>query len=134
MADTFTFDLVSPERRLASVQATAVIIPGADGDMTAMADHVPTITSLRPGILKVQGVDGGDLAFVVTGGFADIAGPTATVLAERAMPAAEVTRDVMQDLIEEATKKHAEAPEHQADSAAKVVADLRAVEDGLTSL
>jgi len=48
MAETMQFDLVSPERRLASVKASAVQIPGADGDMTAMPDHAPTITTLRP--------------------------------------------------------------------------------------
>ena len=37
MADTMQFDLVSPERRLASMKVTSVQIPGADGDMTAMA-------------------------------------------------------------------------------------------------
>ena len=36
MADTLQFDLVSPERRLASFEAREVQIPGADGDMTAM--------------------------------------------------------------------------------------------------
>ena len=36
MANTMQFDLVSPERSLASLSATAVQIPGADGDMTAM--------------------------------------------------------------------------------------------------
>ena len=54
MADTMQFDLVSPERRLASAQVASVQIPGADGDMTAMPDHAPTITTLRPGILKVR--------------------------------------------------------------------------------
>lgn len=39
MADTMQFDLVSPERRLASLPVTAVMIPGAEGDMTAMANH-----------------------------------------------------------------------------------------------
>ena len=53
MAEMLQFDLVSPERKLASVQAREVQIPGADGDMTAMADHAPTITTLRPGILRV---------------------------------------------------------------------------------
>ena len=51
MAGTLQFDLVSPERRLASVQASEVQIPGADGDLTAMEGHAPTITTLRPGIL-----------------------------------------------------------------------------------
>ena len=39
MADPMKFDLVSPERRLASLDATEVQLPGADGDLTAMAGH-----------------------------------------------------------------------------------------------
>jgi F0F1-type ATP synthase epsilon subunit len=50
MADMMQFDLVSPERRLASLEVSEVRVPGADGDMTAMADHAPTITTLRPGM------------------------------------------------------------------------------------
>ena len=46
MANTLQFDLVSPERKLASVQATEVQIPGADGDLTAMEGHAATITTL----------------------------------------------------------------------------------------
>jgi F-type H+-transporting ATPase subunit epsilon len=54
------FDLVSPERRLASLEVSEVRVPGADGDMTAMADHAPTITTLRPGILSVTHSGGTD--------------------------------------------------------------------------
>jgi len=36
MADSLNFDLVSPERSLASFEATSVQIPGSEGDMTAM--------------------------------------------------------------------------------------------------
>jgi len=50
MADTMQFDLVSPERKLASVTAREVRIPGADGDLTAMPGHAALITTLRPGI------------------------------------------------------------------------------------
>ena len=46
MAGTVQFDLVSPERRLASIVATEVQIPAMAGDMTAMAGHTPTITAL----------------------------------------------------------------------------------------
>jgi F-type H+-transporting ATPase subunit epsilon len=54
MANTMQFDLVSPERRLASLEVTAVQIPGAEGDLTAMPGHAPLITTLRPGILRVE--------------------------------------------------------------------------------
>ena len=39
MADTLQFDLVSPERKLASLEATSVQIPGMSGDFTAMPNH-----------------------------------------------------------------------------------------------
>ena len=58
MAATLQFDLVSPERKLASVAATEVQIPGTDGDLTAMAGHAATITTLRPGVLKAIAADG----------------------------------------------------------------------------
>ena len=61
------FDLVSPERRLASVAASEVRIPATEGDMTAMANHLPTITTLRPGVLVVVH-DGGADEYVVSGG------------------------------------------------------------------
>ena len=72
MADTMKFDLVSPERSLASVAATEVRLPGTEGDMTVMAGHSPVITTLRPGIVRILG-DGTDLEFTVTGGFAALA-------------------------------------------------------------
>ena len=90
MADTLQFDLVSPERRLASVAAREVQIPGADGDMTAMADHAPMITTLRPGVLRVVHGGGSD-DYVVSGGFAEVTAGGVSVLAEQALPRAEVT-------------------------------------------
>jgi len=71
MAETMQFDLVSPERNLASMQVASVQIPGADGQMTAMPNHAPVITTLRPGVLAVSGPEG-DVSFAVTGGFAEI--------------------------------------------------------------
>jgi F-type H+-transporting ATPase subunit epsilon len=78
------FDLVSPERKLASFEATEVQIPGAEGDMTAMPDHMPVITTLRPGIVKAKGASD-DQEFVVTGGFAEITASSISVLAEVAV-------------------------------------------------
>jgi F-type H+-transporting ATPase subunit epsilon len=105
MADMMQFDLVSPERRLASLEVSEVRVPGADGDMTAMADHAPTITTLRPGILSVTHASGTDDYFVL-GGFADISAAGVTVLAERAMPVGELTQDVMDGLVAEARSPH----------------------------
>lgn len=120
------FDLVAPERRLASLKATEVQIPGADGDLTAMEGHAPTITTLRPGILRAVAPEG-IKAFAVTGGFAEITATGVSVLAERAMPVEEVTHTILDDLLAEARELAAIATPETRDQADKLVADLQAM-------
>jgi F-type H+-transporting ATPase subunit epsilon len=115
------FDLVSPERRLASVSATEVQIPGAAGDLTAMEGHAATITTLRPGVLRVVSASGTQ-AFVVTGGFAEISAASVSVLAERAVPLAEVTPALLDQMIADASEATAVAVDK--DAADKAMADL----------
>lgn len=126
MAGTLQFDLVSPEQRLASAAATEVQIPGAEGDLTAMEGHAPTITTLRPGILKALGANG-TKAYVVTGGFAEITQTGVSVLAEQAIPVDEVTPALMDDLIAGARSAAAGAVGANKDAAEKLVADFQAL-------
>ena len=131
MADTMPFDLVSPERRLASLEVTSVQIPGADGDMTAMPGHAPLITTLRPGILRVEST-GGTQEYVVTGGFAEI-GENLSVLAERALPREEMTQETFDAILEEARAALNTAKEvfvnepGPVDDAAKLLSDMVAM-------
>lgn len=124
MAGTVQFDLVSPERRLASVAATEVQIPGAEGDLTAMEGHSPTITTLRPGILKAVAA-GGAKSYVVTGGFAEITAGAVSVLAERAVPVEEANAALFDALLAEAREAAARAEDK--DSADKLVNDMLAL-------
>jgi F-type H+-transporting ATPase subunit epsilon len=124
MAGTLQFDLVSPERRLASVKASEVQIPGADGDLTAMEGHAPTITTLRPGILKAVSSEG-TKAYVVTGGFAEISATGVSVLAERAVAMDDMTPALMEQLIADASEATSVASDK--DAADKAMADLVAL-------
>jgi len=134
MADTVQFDLVSPERLLASVAAKEVRIPGAEGDMTAMPDHSPLITTLRPGILKVVSAEG-EADYVVTGGFAEINADGISVLAEKAIAREDITQEQFKALVDEATDKLAKAQEvyvnepGPVDDAAKLLSDMVAMGD-----
>jgi F-type H+-transporting ATPase subunit epsilon len=117
---------------LASVEATEVRIPGADGDLTAMANHAPTITTLRPGVLTVVHGGGSD-TYVVSGGFAEITATGVSVLAERALPQAEVTQEVFDAMVEEAKAAHRKAQDNfknepgPVDDAAKLLSDMVAI-------
>ena len=124
MAATLQFDLVSPERRLASVPATEVQIPGTDGDMTAMAGHAATITTLRPGVLKAVSADG-TKSYIVTGGFAEITADGVSVLAERAVPVEEATPALFESLVAEARDQAATLSDK--DAGEKLVNDMVAL-------
>lgn len=134
MAETLQFDLVSPERLLASVEAREVKIPGAEGDLTAMPDHSPLITTLRPGLVTVSGA-GGETVYAVTGGFAEINPGSISVLAERAIPRDELTQEQFKELVDEATAKLTKAQETfqnepgPVDDAAKLLSDMVAMGD-----
>lgn len=132
MADAMQFDLVSPERALSSLKARAVQIPGAEGDMTAMPNHAPTITTLRPGLLSVTTDGGEEEHYFVTGGFAEITADGTTVLAERAYSKDSEGKRAMEAHLEEAKKAAEEAPAEHKDAADKLVADFVHLLDHMT--
>lgn len=135
MAQTMQFDLVSPERRLASGQVTSVQIPGVEGDLTAMPGHMPMITTLRPGVLRVSSEEG-DKDYVVTGGFVEI-GEGLSVLAEKAVLRSEMTQETYDEMIKEAENFYGKAKETfenqpgPVDDAAKMLSDMVALGDDI---
>jgi F-type H+-transporting ATPase subunit epsilon len=130
MADTLQFDLVSPERKLASVAATSVQIPGIGGDFTAMPNHAPFLTTLRPGVVRVV-TPGETIEYVVTGGFAEVSPTATTILAEQALLRPEADAAMVHDLLTTAEKDLADAPEDLRMAAGQRVRDVMALRSQL---
>lgn len=84
------FDLVSPERLLISADVDQVDVPGSEGDFGVLAGHAPVMTTLRPGVLTVQTAGKAGEKYFVRGGFAEVTLDGLTVLAEEALPLAEL--------------------------------------------
>ncbi|MEQ8308757.1 MAG: F0F1 ATP synthase subunit epsilon [Hoeflea sp.] len=102
MAENFNFELVSPERLLLSASVTEVVIPGTDGEMTVMAHHAPTMTTIKPGVVRVETADGKTERYVVFGGFADIVPEGCTLLAESAVSVADINSEELERRIQDA--------------------------------
>ncbi|KFG66694.1 F0F1 ATP synthase subunit epsilon [Microvirga sp. BSC39] len=123
---TFNFELVSPERVLFSGDVDAVVLPATEGDMTVLAGHAPTMTALKTGFLVITSNPGNGRRILVRGGFADINQNGLTVLAERALPAEELTQETLDHEILQAEMAYDAtndpAAKHAAESA---VAQLR---------
>jgi F-type H+-transporting ATPase subunit epsilon len=109
MAAAYKFELVSPERLLVSESVESVIIPGTEGEMTVMANHAPVMATIKPGVVTVKPVSGGEQRFVVFGGFADILPETCTLLAESAVPVADINKDDLARRIQDAKEDLADA-------------------------
>ena len=109
MAQSFKFELVSPERLLVSEQVESVVIPGAEGEMTVMAEHAPVMTTIKPGVVTVKAVSGSEERYVVFGGFADILPSGCTLLAESAVAVKDIDRADVARRIQEAKEDVADA-------------------------
>ena len=92
MADKLHFSLVSPERELFSGDVEGVDIPGTEGDFGVLPNHAPVMAAIRAGAITVYN-DGSETAYFVQGGFADVTPEGLTVLAEKALPVSELTKD-----------------------------------------
>ena len=86
MADTFKFELVTPERMALSEDVAQVVVPGVEGEFTVLPGHAPVISALRPGVIEVVLPDASKTRIFVKGGFAEVDADHLTVLAERALP------------------------------------------------
>ena len=109
MADNFNFELVSPERLLVSGSVSEVVIPATEGEMTVMANHAPTMTTIKPGVVTVKTADGKKDRYVVFGGFADIIPTGCTLLAESAVHVDDFNREDLVRRIEAARAELAHA-------------------------
>ncbi|MCL6707405.1 F0F1 ATP synthase subunit epsilon [Pseudomonas sp. R2.Fl] len=113
MADNFNFELVSPERLLLSEKVSEVVIPATEGEMTVMANHAPTMTTIKPGVVSVKLASGQVQKYVVFGGFADIVPTGCTLLAESAVPMSEINRETLLKRIEAAKADIEKADNHE---------------------
>ncbi len=128
MADTkVAFELVAPERLLASIDADMVVIPGADGDFGVLPNHAPLMSLLRPGVISVYQGDKIDRRLFVAGGFAEVNEQGCTVLAERAEPLEDIPLDAArQDLRDVEEDLNDAKTDHERDRLTQAVEVARA--------
>jgi F-type H+-transporting ATPase subunit epsilon len=117
------FDLVSPERLLISADVDQVDVPGSEGDFGVLANHAPLMTTLRPGVLTIQSPGKPGEKFFVRGGFAEVTLQGLTVLAEEAMPLAELDTAALDQRIKNAEEDANDAKDDLSRQRAQVQLD-----------
>lgn len=99
-AQTFNFELVSPEKVLLSEPAWQVVIPGEEGYFGVRAGHMSLIAAIKPGVVEVYKSEGAAPEKIfIAGGFADVTAANCSVLAEQAVNVNEIdAAKVQQDI------------------------------------
>ena len=121
---TFSFELVSPERVLFSGEATQVVVPASEGEITVLANHAPFMSALRAGVVTI---DGGKRLFV-RGGFADVSASGLTLLAEQAVAVEDINVEKLAGQIKDAEEDLRDAKSDEArDRATEVLEGLKAM-------
>jgi F-type H+-transporting ATPase subunit epsilon len=108
------FELVSPERLLFSGDVAEVDIPGTEGDMGILPGHAPVLSTLRPGVITVTKDGGAKERIFVRGGFAEVNSQGLTVLAEVAVPVAELHADLLAQQVKDAQEDVTDAQDDEA--------------------
>jgi F-type H+-transporting ATPase subunit epsilon len=85
MAGTLQFELVSPEKKLASAQVAMVVVPGTEGDFGVLPGHAPMMSTIRPGVIEIYASEGTtpSARYQIEGGFAEVTPEGLTILAEQ---------------------------------------------------
>ncbi|GAB3439579.1 F0F1 ATP synthase subunit epsilon [Insolitispirillum peregrinum] len=96
MAETLEFELVSPSKLLISQPVEMVVVPGSEGNFGALPQHAPMLSTVRPGVIDIYQKGAVVNRIFVAGGFAEVTETRCTVLAEEAVPLADLSRDTVQ--------------------------------------
>jgi F-type H+-transporting ATPase subunit epsilon len=84
MAATLKLEIVTPEEKIYSENVEMVTLPGTEGELGVYPNHVPVLTALQPGELRIV-KDGQQSAMAIGEGFVEIKGDAVSILTDMAL-------------------------------------------------
>jgi F-type H+-transporting ATPase subunit epsilon len=105
MSDTIQVDIVTPEKKIFSENnILSVTVPGIEGDMGILNNHIPIITFLRPGTIQIQ-AQNKDSFFFISDGVLEFSNNVLTILASEIYDLATIEPDTINKLKAESKEK-----------------------------
>ena len=119
---TLRLEIVTPERKIYSEDVDMVTLPGSEGELGVYPKHVPLLTTLKPGELRVM-QNGRETAMAIGEGFVEIKADSVSVLTDMALEAEKIDIDAAEAAVERA--KAAMKEDHTVDEVAAIQASLQ---------
>ena len=103
MSDKFTLEIISPDGTLLKLETPEVVIPSYEGEMGILKDHIPLITFLRPGLIKIKDIK--ERSFFVEDGTVEFANNNLLILTSTAKELSVIDQSSIQEQITAAEKE-----------------------------
>lgn len=126
---TLRLEIVTPDARTYSDDVDMVVIPGAAGEMGILPMHIPLMTELKPGELKVTR-NGQDLYLAVGEGFVEVTQSSVSILTDMAIE----EKAIDEAAAEEAVRRAQEAMRQDNLGAEEVASVAAALQKSLAQL
>ena len=103
MSEKFTVEVISPDRTVLKVNATEVVVPSYEGEIGILKDHIPLITFLRPGLIKI--IDETNKILFVEDGTVEFVNNNLLILTSTSQEIANFDKASINQLLNQAEKK-----------------------------
>ena len=105
MQDTYKMEIVSPEKVIFSDEnVQEVVLPSYEGEMGILKDHIPIISFLRPGIVKILKSSENVNSFFVQEGIIEFYNNNLTILSTKIINIKNLNKEKIDQLITEIEK------------------------------
>ncbi|MEY2544505.1 MAG: F-type H+-transporting ATPase subunit epsilon [Verrucomicrobiota bacterium] len=122
MAATLKLEIVTPEQKIYSEDVDMVTLPGTEGELGVYPKHVPVLTTLKPGELRIL-KDGRETAMAVGEGFVEIKPDGVSVLTDMALESEKIDLAVAEKAV--ASAQAAMKEDHSAEEVAAIQVSLQ---------
>jgi F-type H+-transporting ATPase subunit epsilon len=114
MANTIHVDVVSAEESIYSGEAEFVVLPGEAGELGIYPRHIPLITRIKPGAVRIKPAGGGEEQLIfVAGGILEVQPKVITVLADTAIRGHDLDEAKANEALRKAEEARAQAKDKQ---------------------
>jgi len=100
-------EIVTPEARTFSGEAQMVVVPGVEGELGILPDHMPLMTQINPGELRITTAEG-DQYLAVGSGFLEVLPDRVSVMTDMAVSEGEIDEKAVEEAVAKAKREIAD--------------------------
>ena len=107
MSENFSVEIISPDKSILKSETTEVTIPSYEGEMGILKDHIPLITFLRPGLIKIKTKEN-EKSFFIEDGTVEFSNNNLLILTSTAKNLDNLEKNYIESIIKESQEKNSQ--------------------------